>query len=338
VTIAGTVAEKRRPVLSVRDLTVTFRSRAGPVCAVRRVGFDVAHGEIFAVVGESGSGKSSMAQALMGLLPDSAVIGGEMILDSLVLGRLSKRERRRISGERVALISQDALSGLNPCTTVGYQIAETLMVHRGTSKGAAMTEAARLLELTGIPSPKECINHYPHQFSGGMRQRALIAMSLALQPDLLIADEPTTALDATIKAQILQLLMRLRDELSMSIVIITHDMGVVARMADRMLVMYAGQAVEMGAVDEVFSRPAHPYTRALLAAMPSIDADRVELEAIPGQPPSPADLPSGCPFHPRCFRAEARCSAEVPAPLALGRGRLSLCHFRPENQGLAGHV
>jgi len=325
-------------MLSVRDLTVTFRSRNGPVCAVRDVGLDVGRGEIFAVVGESGSGKSSMAQAMMGLLPESAAVGGEILLDSLLLDRLSKRERRRISGERMALISQDALSGLNPCTTVGYQIAEILMVHRGTSKGAAMAEATRLLALTGIPSPGERVNHYPHQFSGGMRQRALIAMSLALQPDLLIADEPTTALDATIKAQILQLLMRLRDDLGMSILIITHDMGVVARMADRMLVMYAGQAVETGSVIDVFARPAHPYTRALLAAMPRLDADQVELKAIPGQPPSPAALPPGCPFHPRCFRAEARCEIEAPAPLALGRGRISLCHFPPEGSGRAGHV
>jgi oligopeptide/dipeptide ABC transporter ATP-binding protein len=309
------------------------------VRAVRNVGFDVARGEIFAVIGESGSGKSSMAQAMMGLLPDTALIGGEIKLDNLVLGSLSKRERRRISGERMALISQDALSGLNPCTTVGFQIAETLMVHRGTSKSAAMAEAARLLDLTGIPSPKERVNHYPHEFSGGMRQRALIAMSLALQPELLIADEPTTALDATIKAQILQLLMRLRDELSMSIVIITHDMGVVARMADRMLVMYAGQAVETGIVDEVFSRPAHPYTRALLAAMPRLDrALGAELQAISGQPPSPAALPSGCPFHPRCFGAEARCETEAPAPLLLGGGSTSLCHFLPEEIGRAGHL
>lgn len=322
-----------RSTLSVRGLSVRFRTRTGPIHAVRDVSFDVARGEIFAVIGESGSGKSTMAQATMGLLPPSADMVGEIHLDDLPLHTLSKTARRRISGERMALISQDALSSLNPCTTVGYQIAETLMVHRGTRKQAAMDEAARLLALTGIPAPHERIHHYPHQFSGGMRQRALIAMSLALQPDLLIADEPTTALDATVKAQILQLLMRLRGELSMSILIVTHDMGVVARMADRMLVMYAGQAVEAGLVTEVFARPAHPYTKALLEAMPRLDHDAGELSAIPGAPPSPQRLPSGCPFHPRCWRAESRCSHEVPVPSYPDLGRMSLCHFPGEASG-----
>jgi oligopeptide/dipeptide ABC transporter ATP-binding protein len=297
----------------------------------------VARGEIFAVIGESGSGKSSMAQATMGLLPSSVEVSGEIYLDDLPVHTLSNTARRRISGERVAMISQDALSSLNPCTTVGYQIAETLMVHRGTRKQAAMEEAVKLLALTGIPAPQERVNHYPHQFSGGMRQRALIAMALALQPDLLIADEPTTALDATVKAQILQLLMHLREKLSMSILIVTHDMGVVARMADRMLVMYAGQAVEAGEVTEVFARPAHPYTKALLEAMPRLDHDADELSAIPGAPPSPQRLPPGCPFHPRCWRAEPLCSHEAPAPSYPSAGRMALCHFPGEASG-AGRV
>jgi oligopeptide transport system ATP-binding protein len=317
-------------ILSVRNLDVAFRSRHGRVPAVRGLSFQVGRGEVFAIVGESGSGKSTVALALMGLLPPGAELKGDLLLSDLVLNDLSPRHRRRIAGERMALISQDALSGLNPCTTVGFQIAETLMVHRGTPKREAMAEAVRLLTLTGIPSPHERVNHYPHEYSGGMRQRALIAMALALQPEVLIADEPTTALDATIKAQILQLLMDLRRELNMSVVIITHDMGVVARMADRMLVMYAGQAVEMGDVQDVFATPAHPYTRALLAAIPRLDQGPQHLLAIPGQPPSPANLPIGCPFHPRCAQHAGICKSEPPVAVQFNHNRLALCHFAPE--------
>jgi oligopeptide/dipeptide ABC transporter ATP-binding protein len=313
------------PVLSVSGLNVTFRSRLGPVPAVRDVDFDIARGEVFAIIGESGSGKSSLAMAMMDLLPRSALVTGQIRLAGIDLNTLSGSERRRICGERVSLISQDALSSLNPCTTVGYQIAEMLMVHRGMGKRDAMAAAIRLLTLTGVPSPEGRMHHYPHQFSGGMRQRALIAISLALEPDLVIADEPTTALDATIKAQILQLLARLRAELGMSILIITHDMGVVAKMADRMLVMYAGQAVEIGTVEEVFAHPAHPYTAALLEAVPRLDATERPLRAIPGAPPAPSSLPPGCPFHPRCPVAEPRCAAKIPRPVTLGVGRSAAC-------------
>ncbi|MDM0040361.1 ABC transporter ATP-binding protein [Variovorax sp. J22G21] len=321
-----------QPLLSVNGLRVGFASRGGLVQAVRDVSFTVARGEVFAVIGESGSGKSTVAQALMGLLPPSATVEGNMRLDDLDLMALSKRERRRLSGEHMALVRQDALSALNPCTTVGYQIAETLMVHRGTTKAAAMAEAVRLLDLTGIPTAKVRVNQYPHEFSGGMRQRALIAMALALQPALLIADEPTTALDATIKAQILDLLLKLRAEFGMSIVLITHDMGVVARVANRMLVMYAGQGVETGEVGMVFERPAHPYTRSLLAAIPRLGVRADSLAAIPGQPPSPLSLPAGCPFHPRCSRAEELCAQQQPKPLILAEGQSALCHFQPEKR------
>ena len=313
------------PVLSVSGLNVTFRSRRGLVRAVRDVSFDIARGEVFAIIGESGSGKSSLAMAMMGLLPPPALVSGQIRLAGIDLDTLSGAERRGICGERVSLISQDALSSLNPCTTVGYQIAEMLMVRRGMGERDAMAEAVRLLALTGVPSPEGRVHHYPHQFSGGMRQRALIAISLALQPDLVIADEPTTALDATIKAQILQLLTRLRAELGMSILIITHDMGVVAKLADRMLVMYAGQAVETGTVEQVFARPAHPYTAALLEAVPRLDATERPLRAIPGAPPSPSALPSGCPFHPRCPIAEPRCAVEIPQPVALASGGTVAC-------------
>jgi oligopeptide/dipeptide ABC transporter ATP-binding protein len=313
------------PVLSVGDLNVTFRSRRGAVPAVRNVSFDIARGEVFAVIGESGSGKSSLAMAMMALLPPTALVTGTIRLTGIDLSTLSGTQRRRICGERVSLINQDALSSLNPCTTVGYQIAEMLMVHRGMAKRAAMAEAVRLLALTGVPSPEGRVHHYPHQYSGGMRQRALIAIALALQPDLVIADEPTTALDATIKAQILQLLTRLRAELGMSILIITHDMGVVAKMADRMLVMYAGQAVETGTVEEVFARPTHPYTAALLEAVPRLDATERPLRAIPGAPPAPSALPPGCPFHPRCPVAEPRCAVEIPRAVTLAEDRTAAC-------------
>jgi oligopeptide/dipeptide ABC transporter ATP-binding protein len=323
------------PVLSVSGLNVTFRSRSGPVRAVRDVAFDIGSGEVFAIIGESGSGKSSLAMALMGLLPGTARVTGTMHLAGMDLGALSPTERRRMCGERVALISQDALASLNPCTTVGYQIAEMLMVHRGVSRRKALDEAVRLLSLTGVPLPHERIGQYPHQFSGGMRQRALIAMSLALQPDLVIADEPTTALDATIKAQILQLLIQLRAELGMSVLIITHDMGVVARMADRMMVMYAGQAVETGTVEDVFARPAHPYTRALLEAVPRLDAASRVLQPIPGAPPSLSALPPGCPFHPRCPAAEPRCAVDVPVAVPVGADRTACCLLATEDHVLA---
>lgn len=329
-----TVSSSPQPqvMLSVQNLSVSYNSRQGLARAVRDVSFELQRGEIFAVVGESGSGKSTMAQALMGLLPTTAAIEGTLMLAGENIAGLAPRKRRALCGERMALISQDALAALNPCTTVGYQIAETLMVHRSQSKTSAMREAIRLLDLVGVPSPSERAHHYPHQFSGGMRQRALIAIALTLQPDVLVADEPTTALDATIKAQILDLLMRLRSELGMSIIVITHDMGVVARMADRVMVMYAGKAVETGQVLDVFAAPAHPYTQALLVAMPRLDSRLTALSSIGGSPPSPTALPSGCAFHPRCPRTEFICCNTAPAPLQVG-STISLCHF--DSRGVA---
>ncbi|NUO88205.1 MAG: ABC transporter ATP-binding protein [Cupriavidus sp.] len=317
------------PVLDVADLNVSFRTRTDDVRVVRDLSFTVARGEVFAVIGESGSGKSTMAQAVMGLLPGTTQTSGRISLGGQPIHNLAPAARRRLCGERMALISQDALAALNPCTTVGFQIAETLMVHRGLGHGAAMQRAVELLKLTGIPSPAERVHHYPHEFSGGMRQRALIAMALALEPDILVADEPTTALDATIKAQILQLLMRLRRELGMAVLIVTHDMGVVARMADRMLVMYAGRAVETGPVVEVFDAPAHPYTRALLKAIPRLDQPGLALRAIAGAPPAPQAMPPGCPFHPRCPMAVAACASELPQPIRFAGGRTSQCRIPP---------
>ncbi|HYG46127.1 MAG TPA: ABC transporter ATP-binding protein [Bordetella sp.] len=325
------------PLLAVAGLNVAFRNRGAELPVVRDISFEVQRGEIYAVIGESGSGKSTLAQAVMGLLQSQARTTGGIALDGKDIQGLRADARRRLCGERMALISQDALAALNPCTTVGYQIAETLMVHRGTSRREAMKRAVELLGLTGIPSPAERAAHYPHQFSGGMRQRALIAMALALEPDLLIADEPTTALDATIKAQILQLLLRLRDQLGMAILVVTHDMGVVAKMADRMLVMYAGRAVEIGPVMDVFDAPAHPYTRALLNAVPRLDHTGEPLQAIAGAPPSPQRLPAACAFHPRCPLAAPRCASESPAVIQFDDGRSSLCHFTPEEVAHAQH-
>jgi len=315
------------PVLEVRDLTVTATGRRGRARIVSDVSFDIARGEVFAVIGETGSGKSTAAMAVADLLGPDVQVGGSIRFAGADLRALSHRDRRALMGRKIAQISQDALSGLNPSTTVGYQIAEMLMVHLGTPRRAAFDRARELLELTGIPAAAERVHQHPHQFSGGMRQRALIAMALALEPDLLVADEPTTALDATVKAQILQLLSDLRERFGMAIMIITHDMGVVARIADRMMVMYAGRGVEIGAVGPCFRDPGHPYTRALLDTIPRLDRLEAELRAIDGAPPSPFAPVSGCAFHPRCPMRRELCFVAVPQPVRVASGASVLCHF-----------
>ncbi|MHA6667417.1 ABC transporter ATP-binding protein [Homoserinimonas sp. A447] len=256
------------PALRVRDLNVVFKSRHGAVHAVDQVTFDVGVNEIFAVVGESGSGKSTIVNAITGLLPQKAEVSGTVSLGSTEILSLKPGQRRLLSGERIALVSQDALAALNPSTTVGFQIAETLMVRRRQSRRAAFARAEELLDLVGVSRPKEGLRAYPHQFSGGMRQRALIAVALSLEPELLVADEPTTALDVTVKTQILDLLLSLRAQLGMSVLLVTHDMGVVARVADRMLLMGDGNMLEMGDVDSVFHNPTHRKTVELLSAVP----------------------------------------------------------------------
>lgn len=312
--------------LSVRDLSVTLKSRNGAVQIVKNVSFDIGHGEVFSIIGESGSGKTTTAQAIMGLLPKNAHVTGQVLLKGKNILELSPSQRRKLLGKRIAFISQDALSALNPCTTVGYQIAEVLMVHRKTPKAEAMKRAAELLHLTGVSAPEERIHHYPHQFSGGMRQRALIAMALALDPELLIADEPTTALDATVKAQITELLLSLRERFGMSVLLITHDMGAVARLADRLLVMYAGQSAETGKVEHAFAQPLHPYTRLLLRSIPRLDQPKVHLSAIPGAPPTPDRRSTGCPFEPRCDMADALCRTTMPPLRLFPEDRQAACH------------
>ncbi|OLF14138.1 methionine ABC transporter ATP-binding protein [Actinophytocola xinjiangensis] len=313
-------------LLEVSGLQVAF----GELRAVRGVSLTVGKGQTLAVVGESGSGKSITSLAVMGLLPAQArVVEGEISLDGVNLLDLAPEELRRLRGEELAMIFQDPLSALNPSLTVGYQIAEVFRRRRGASRAVATGRAVEAMAEVGIPDAAERAKAYPHEFSGGMRQRVMIAMALALEPRLLIADEPTTALDVTVQAQILRLL-RERQRAGLAMIIISHDLGVVARTAQSVVVMYAGQAVESGTVAEVYGTPAHPYTLGLMAASPSARTGRRGIRPIDGNPPDLTALPSGCAFHPRCPFARERCRTETPALRPLPSGRTSACHFAEE--------
>ncbi|MER7949399.1 ABC transporter ATP-binding protein [Streptomyces sp. NPDC096079] len=327
------------PLLSVRDLTVTFPTRHGPVRAVDALSFDVPPGRTLGIVGESGSGKSVTSLAVMGL-HTGAEVSGSVSLSGRELVGLPERELNRLRGRRMAMIFQDPLSSLHPYYTVGEQIAEHHRVHFGSRRAAARARAVEALGEVGIPEPRRRAGEYPHQFSGGMRQRVMIAMALACEPELLIADEPTTALDVTVQAQILELIARLQEDRGLSVVMITHDLGVVARVAHEVLVMYGGRAAEHAPVDALFARPAHPYTRGLLDSLPRLDdEDDAPLRAIPGSPPSLLAPAPGCAFAPRCSRAaagseqeRARCAAERP-PLRGPDGHPAACHF-PAHEGV----
>jgi oligopeptide/dipeptide ABC transporter ATP-binding protein len=323
------------PLLSVRDLTVEFPTPDGVVSAVNGVGFDVAAGETLAILGESGSGKSVTAQAVMGLIErPGRVVAGSVRFSGADLLAASAEERRRVRGSGLAMVFQDPLTALNPVWSVGFQIGELFRVHRGLSRREARRRAVELLERVRIPGAAIRVGEYPHQFSGGMRQRVMIAMALALDPNVLIADEPTTALDVTVQAQILELLDELRAETGMGLLLITHDLGVVAETADRVAVMYAGRIVETGATDAVLSAPRHPYTEGLLASVPRGQSGREErLRPIAGAPPSLARIPSGCPFHPRCPYVVDHCRVERP-PLE-GVERAAAC-WRSEEVGRGG--
>jgi oligopeptide/dipeptide ABC transporter ATP-binding protein len=302
-------------LLEIRDLTVSFPERDGWVAVVRGVTLDVARGEIVGLVGESGSGKTVTALATLRLVPPPGTItGGSVRLDGGDLLALSERQMRRVRGGRIGLVFQEPMSALNPVFTIGSQIAETVRIHRDVSRREAREEARRLLELVAIPSPARRLDDYPHQLSGGQRQRALTAIALAGSPDLLIADEPTTALDVTIQAQILRLLLDLRDRLGLAVLLITHDLAVVAETCDRAVVLYAGQVAETAPVARLFAAPAHPYTRGLLAAVPVLGrpARRGELPTIAGQVPEIGHLPTGCAFHPRCPEVMEICRREDP--------------------------
>ncbi|MBJ7904438.1 ABC transporter ATP-binding protein [Streptomyces sp. DSM 110735] len=316
-------------LLDVRDLHVEFRTRDGVAKAVDGVSYTVDEGETLAVLGESGSGKSVTAQAVMGILdtPPARITGGQILFQGRDLLTLKEDERRRIRGARMAMIFQDALSALNPVLTVGDQLGEMFVVHRGMSKRDARARAVELMDQVRIPGAAQRVRDYPHQFSGGMRQRIMIAMAIALEPALVIADEPTTALDVTVQAQVMDLLAELRREYRMGLVLITHDLGVVADVADRIAVMYAGRIVESAPVHDLYKAPAHPYTRGLLDSIPRLDHKGRELYAIKGLPPNLAHVPPGCAFHPRCPIARDVCRTDPPPLYEAGELRRSACHF-----------
>ncbi|MGW2328888.1 ABC transporter ATP-binding protein [Streptomyces sp. NPDC001700] len=326
-------------LLEVRDLHVEFHTREGIAKAVNGVNYSVDAGETLAVLGESGSGKSVTAQAIMGILdmPPGKIPQGEILFQGQDMLKLSAEERRKVRGNKIAMIFQDALSALNPVLSVGYQLGEMFRVHQGLSKKDAKAKAIELMERVRIPAAKERVGDYPHQFSGGMRQRIMIAMALALEPDLIIADEPTTALDVTVQAQVMELLAELQREYNMGLILITHDLGVVADVADKIAVMYAGRIVETAPVHELYKRPAHPYTKGLLDSIPRLDHKGQELYAIKGLPPNLLKIPAGCAFNPRCPKVQDICTTDVPPLAAVAEqdgtalpGRGSACHFWKE--------
>jgi oligopeptide/dipeptide ABC transporter ATP-binding protein len=321
-------------LLEVDDLAVEFRTSDGRVTAVDGLSYRVEAGRTLAIVGESGCGKSVSSLAVMGLLPATARVSrGEVRYRGTNLLALPRKEHRRYCGEHVGMVFQDALAALNPVQTVGYQLTEALRARHGSSRRDARRRAIELLDLVKVPNARQRIAEYPHQFSGGMRQRVMIASALALDPDVLIADEPTTALDVTVQAQVLRLLAEIQAERTMGLVLITHDLGVVAGVADDVTVMYAGRAVEQAPVRQLFAAPAHPYTEALLRSVPRLvpgggdKADGGRLDVIPGRPPAPGRVPSGCPFHPRCHRAQDVCVTNTPPLAVVVPGRTSACHF-----------
>jgi len=312
--IVSTVSSDDEPLLSVRGLSTSFFTAAGAVRAVDEVSFDIPRAKTVALVGESGCGKSVTALSILRLItPPGRIVAGEVRFAGQDLLAIRDRELRAVRGNRIAMVFQEPSTSLNPVLTVGYQIAESLRVHRGVSRKEARARAIELLRRVRVPSPEERVDAYPHQLSGGMRQRVMIAIALSCDPELLIADEPTTALDVTVQAQILELLRELQASSGMSILLITHDFGVVAEVADEVVVMYASRVVERAAVRELFARPLHPYTRALFESLPRVGSARERrLRAIPGVVPSPLDHPTGCRFHPRCTRVVDACRAFEP--------------------------
>jgi oligopeptide/dipeptide ABC transporter ATP-binding protein len=322
------------PLLAIEDLVVEFKTEDGIVHAVDGVSYELYPGEVLGIVGESGSGKSVSTLALLGLIPmpPGRIASGTAMFKGRDLLRLKKKELRKVRGNEVAMVFQDPMTSLNPVLTVGHQLGEAIKTHFPNEKDDAVKKRViDLLKLVGVPNPETRYTQYPHEFSGGMRQRAMIAMGISNSPSLLIADEPTTALDVTIQAQVLEVLKRVQQETEAATILITHDLGIVAEMCDRVLVMYAGHIVESGTVETIFRSPRHPYTIGLMNSLPKLTEDEEWLEPITGAPPSLIDLPSGCPFHPRCFMARERCRQEIP-PLkpVEGSEHLSACHFSEE--------
>jgi oligopeptide/dipeptide ABC transporter ATP-binding protein len=328
-------------LLSVRDLVVRFRTEDGPVYAVNGVDVDLAEGETLGLVGESGSGKSVTSLAIIGLLPRPGghVERGEVIFEGTDLTKLPETALRRLRGKEIAMVFQDPMTSLNPVLSIEEQVVETITAHQRVRPEVARARAVDLLDLVGIPRPQEQLSRYPHQFSGGMRQRVMIAIALALQPKLLIADEPTTALDVTVQAQILELIQKLTAESGTAVILISHDLGVVARTTQHVAVMYAGFVVESASTQELFARPRHPYTVGLLHSIPRLDADpNEELTAIEGAPPDQQREPVGCPFAPRCrWRLEV-CWREMPPLAPVAAGHVVACHNQPTDEEVtAGH-
>jgi peptide/nickel transport system ATP-binding protein len=314
-------------IVSVEHLSVDFLTDRGWVPVVEDVSFQVAPGETLGLVGESGSGKTVTSLSIMQLvpMPPGRCSGGRIVFGGEDLTRLPEKQLRRLRGNDIAMVFQESMTSLNPAFTIGEQIAESVRVHRGLGQRAARDRAVEVLNLVGIPSPRERLNAYPHEFSGGMRQRAAIAMALACEPKLLIADEPTTALDVTVQAQVLSLLRDLQQRFGMAMLFITHNLGVVADICDRVAVMYAGQIVEAAAVERLFAGPSHPYTEGLLRAMPQLGRRGERLAVVPGTPPMPWAMPAGCRFHPRCSYATADCQHAAPSLRPLRTGQQSRC-------------
>jgi oligopeptide/dipeptide ABC transporter ATP-binding protein len=314
-------------LLEVRDLTTSFRTAGGEVTAIEEVSFNLEKGEILGIVGESGSGKSVTALAIMGLLPrpPARILGGSIRFEGQDLLKLSDRAMQRLRGPGMAMVFQEPMTSLNPVFTIGEQVMETIRAHESLSQGESFARAVGMLEKVGIPSASTRMTDYPHQLSGGQRQRVMLAIALICRPRLLIADEPTTALDVTIQAQILDLLLDLRDEFGMAIMMITHNMGVIAETADRVMVMYAGRAVEQAPVGRLFDHPMHPYTRGLLSCVPTLDQDQDRLVAIPGNLPEPSRRPAGCRFSARCVYAIPACSDAIPSLVTVEPNHTAAC-------------
>ncbi|HRE19489.1 MAG TPA: ABC transporter ATP-binding protein [Rhabdaerophilum sp.] len=303
------------PVISVRNLCVEFVTRRGILRAIDDVSFDIAKGEVLGVVGESGAGKSVTGSAIIGLIePPGRIAGGEILLHGRRIDNLPQEEMRRIRGRKVAMIFQDPLTSLNPLYRVGEQLIETILTHTDLSPAAARERAIALLAEVGIPAPDKRIDGYPHEFSGGMRQRVVIALALSCEPDFIVADEPTTALDVSVQAQIIALIKKLCRERGTAVMLVTHDMGVIAETADRVAVMYAGRVAEIGPVRDVVRHPLHPYARGLMGAIPTLETDAERLTQIPGAMPRLSNIPRGCAFNPRCDRVFDRCHLERPDP------------------------
>ncbi len=326
-------------LLSVRDLRTYFETEDGTVRAVDGISFDLKRGETLGIVGESGSGKSVTNLSVLRLIPEppGKIVSGEVLFDGQDILDLTPTEVRRIRGKRIAMIFQDPMTSLNPFMRISKQLMEITQLHLGHTKDQAYGHAIKMLEMVGIPDAATRADSYPHEFSGGMRQRVMIAMALSCEPELLIADEPTTALDVTIQAQILELIKELKRETGTSVILITHDLGVVAGMTDHIIVMYAGKVFEQAPTDELFSCPGNPYTKGLLRSVPDPTAEQGALYQIPGLPPDVAHLPAGCPFAPRCERAEDICRREFPPFVELTPDHHSLCHFAEEVYGISCH-